>query len=87
MYRREGFCSEPSAARLLEILDTVRLIMILMHLHLQPEQRPGVRGSRSGGRERHTSVEWKKNVGAPVALLVLLRAGSSGVLGLAAQVR
>jgi len=29
----------------------------------------------------------KKNVGAPVALLVLLRAGSSEVLGLAAQVR
>ena len=28
-----------------------------------------------------------KNVGAPVALLVLLRAGSSEVLGLAAQVR
>ena len=74
---------------MLEILDTVRLIMIL-HLFtstLQPEQRPGVRGSRSRGRERHNSVEWKKNVGAPVALLVLLRAGSSGVLGLAAQVR
>ena len=33
------------------------------------------------------SVDWKKNVGAPVALLVLLRAGSSEVLGLAAQVR
>jgi hypothetical protein len=70
---------------LLEILDTV--------LDLEPQvqraasRRPRVEVQGPTEKDMMNSVDWKKNVGAPVALLVLLRAGSSEVLGLAAQVR